>query len=94
MDKETYPENWSTGVITPIFKKGDRTFPKNYRGITLLPIMGKIFTKILRERLLHWAETNDLLNEAQFGFRPNRRTTDPILILTTHDCCKDYHTVR
>ena len=83
MDKESYPENWSTGIITPIFKKGDRTLPKNYRGITLLPTMGKIFTKILRERLLHWAETKDLLNEAQFGFRPNRRTTDAIFILTT-----------
>ena len=47
MDKESYPENWSTGIITPIFKKGDRTLPKNYRGITLLPTMGKIFTKIL-----------------------------------------------
>ena len=45
MDKESYPENCSTGIITPIFKKGDRTLPKNYTGITLLPIMGKIFTK-------------------------------------------------
>ena len=80
MDKEGYPENWSTGIITPIFKKGDRTLPKNYRGITLLPTMGKIFTKVLEERLLHWAETNDLLNEAQFGFRPNRQTTDAIFI--------------
>ena len=32
MDKESYPENCSTGIIIPIFKKGDRTLPKNYRG--------------------------------------------------------------
>ena len=49
----------------------------------MLPIMGKIFTQILRERLLYLPEMNNLLNEAQFGFRPNRRTTDAIFILTT-----------
>ena len=79
MDEETYPENWSTGIITPIFKKGDRTLPKNYRGITLLPTMGKIFTKILRERLLH----GDVFMRFLDSNNPNRQTTDAIFILTT-----------
>ena len=34
MDKESYPENWSTGIIMPIFKKGAKTLPNNYGGIT------------------------------------------------------------
>ena len=43
--------------------------PNNYRGITLLPVMGKIFTSILHERLMFWCESYEILPDAQFGFR-------------------------
>ena len=54
-----------------------------FRGITLLPVMEKLFTAILRDRLLYWAEHNNKLGEAQFGFRQGRRTTDAIFVITT-----------
>ena len=47
--------------------------------LTLLPIMGKLFTGNLANRLLLWADLN--VNEAQFGFRKNRWSTDAIFIL-------------
>ena len=78
LEQESYPEIWSLGSIKPIPKKGDRKCPSNYRGITLLPVMGKIFTTILRNRLLDWAEANSKLCESQFGFRQGRLTTDAI----------------
>jgi hypothetical protein len=37
-----YPEAWSKGVIVPIYKKGDKNIPANYRGITLINVTGKI----------------------------------------------------
>ena len=83
LEQETYPDAWSTGIIKPIHKKGDKKNPNNYRGITLLPVLSKIFTAITRDRLVYWAEVNGKLNEAQFGFREGRRTTDPIIILST-----------
>ena len=52
-----------------ILRKETRKFLRNYRGITVLPIMSKIFTAIIRDRLLYWADLNDKLNESQFGFR-------------------------
>ena len=78
-----YPKCWSLGCIVPIYKKGDESDTANYRGITLLPIIGKIFTTILKRRILQWAETNDKFNGTQFGFRKNRRTMDPIFITNT-----------
>ena len=61
LEQESYPEIWSSGSIKPIPKKGDRKCPSNYRGITLLPVMGKLYTTILRDRLLYWAELNGKL---------------------------------
>ena len=78
-----YPSTWSIGVIKPIHKSGEKQDPSNYRGITLLSVMGKIFTAIIRARLLDWAETTHVINETQFGFRHGRRTTDPIFILNS-----------
>ena len=83
LEQESYPELWSSGSIIPIHKKGDRKIPSNYRGITLLPVMGKLYTSILRDRLEYWAELNDHLCESQFGFRQGRRTTDTIFVITT-----------
>ena len=46
-----YPDEWSSAIIVPIFKKGDKSNPSNYRGISLLNILSKIYTAILNERL-------------------------------------------
>ena len=78
-----FSEAWSLGSIKPIYKKGDKSHPSNYRSITLLNVMGKVFSSILQDRISEWAEANGILNESQFGFRENRRTTDAIFILNT-----------
>ena len=81
MDKKCFPRSWASGVIIPIHKRGDITDPNNYRGITLISCFAKLFTSILNERLKQWAETNDILTDAQFGFKPNCSTVDAIFIL-------------
>ena len=51
-DSGFFPECWTVGIIKPLYKhKGDTTNPENYRPITLLSSMGKVFTVILNRRL-------------------------------------------
>lgn len=76
-----FPEIWSQGIIIPIFKKGDVNSTDNYRGISLMSNLGKIFTGILNSRLLKWSEENCIISDAQFGFKPGYGTTDCIFVL-------------
>ena len=78
-----FPSCWSDGFIVPIYKKGDKNEPSNYRGITLLSTIGKLFTRILNNRLNEWAENYYVYIEAQAGFRKNMATVDNIFILNS-----------
>lgn len=52
-------------------KRGDTNDTTNYRGITLVSnLMAKIFTSVLNNVLLDWASANDVISDAQFGFKP------------------------
>jgi hypothetical protein len=55
------PSEWTIGIICPIFKKGGRSDPKHYRGITLLSCLGKLFTSVSNSRLSEFVETNNIL---------------------------------
>ena len=50
--EEIVPRQWREGLIVNIFKKGDREDPANYRGITLLSVVGNVFCKIFNNRLV------------------------------------------
>ncbi|MEW8546452.1 MAG: reverse transcriptase family protein, partial [Candidatus Thiodiazotropha sp.] len=76
-----FPDSWAEGIIVPVFKKGDDTLVENYRAITLVSCMSKLFTSILNKRLCTWAESYDKLSDAQFGFRKNKSTVDAVFIL-------------
>lgn len=54
-----YPRLWGEGIIVPIFKGGSPGEAGNYRGITLINIVGKIYSQILLNRLNKWAETEE-----------------------------------
>ena len=53
----------------------------NYRGVTLLSCIGKLFTSVLNERLKVYCESNKIINENQAGFRANHSTVDHIFSL-------------
>jgi hypothetical protein len=80
-EKEKVPEDWTKGIIFPIYKDGDKKDTGNYRGITLLSIVGKVYTQVLNERLMTWSEKNKILVEEQGGFRPERGCPDQLFTL-------------
>ena len=80
-DKEYVPNFWREGLIVSLFKKGDREDPGNYRGITLLNVVGKLYSRVINNRLLKHLELNHLLHEGQGGFRLGRSCIDNIFSL-------------
>ena len=76
-----FPSDWSVGEIIPLHKKGSLNNVDNYRGITLLSAFGKLFTRVLDNRLTEWAEEYSIYVEAQAGFRTGMGTTDHIFAL-------------
>jgi hypothetical protein len=77
----TYPDTWCDAIISPLFKKGSRTDVHNYRGISLLCTLGKVFTKILNNRMSAWSEEHGNVEECQAAYRPGRSTTEHIFSL-------------
>ena len=71
------------GVITPIYKRGDPTDPKNFRPITLGSAIDKLYNLVLNDRICKYLEDNNKLHDAQQGFRPGRSAVDNIYMLKT-----------
>uniref|UniRef100_A0A3P9GYB4 Reverse transcriptase domain-containing protein n=1 Tax=Oryzias latipes TaxID=8090 RepID=A0A3P9GYB4_ORYLA len=76
----TVPLDWQTGVVVPLFKKGDLRVCSNYRGITLLSLPGKVYARVLERRVRPIVEPR--IQEQQCGFRPGRGTVDPLYTLS------------
>ena len=80
-ENNIYPDEWTKGVIVPILKKADLSDVNNYRGITIMSVFTKIFSIVLNNRLMKWAESSGTLNDCQYGFREHKETVDCIFIL-------------
>jgi hypothetical protein len=74
------PEQWHTALLMPIYKgKGQLADPSNYRPLSIPDVACRVWGSILNQRLLD--ATKDILPDTMFGFRPGRRTADPLLVL-------------
>ena len=75
MDQGSFPSIFKVGKITPVYKKDNVECIENYRPVSILPIFGKIFEKIIYTRLIKFFMANGILHEDQFGFRKGHSTT-------------------
>ena len=72
------PQDWVDAIMLPLYKgKGSKTNCGDYRGISLLEAVGKVFSKVLSNRLIKWICPN-VIPESQCGFRTGRGTMDMI----------------
>ena len=81
LDTSIYPDMWKVADVTPIFKKEDKQLVKNYRPISLLPICGKIFEKLIFNSLYSYLSSNGLITKNQSGFIPGDSCTNQLLFL-------------
>ena len=78
-NEEQFPKDWKEGHLVKLPKKGDLSNCNNYRGITLLSIPGKVFNRILLDRMKEVVDGQ--LRDQQAGFRKNRSCADQIATL-------------
>ena len=69
-----FPDHLKIAKIIPLYKKSDETLLDNYRPISLLPTISKIFEKAVFKQLYDYFEENKLFYESQFGFRKGHST--------------------
>ena len=73
------PKDWRRAIMFPFHKKGSRSVCKNYRGISLLSVPGKVFGTILNDRMR--SITEGKLMEEQVGFRPGRGCAENVFVI-------------
>ncbi len=74
------PEQWKSSIIVPIFKKGDRSNPLNYRPIALTSSFSRLFESILHNKISDYLFTYSLVSPHQYGFIHNRSSSDQLLV--------------
>ena len=72
-------EVWRCADVTPIYKKGTRENPLNYRPVSMTCILCKVMEKILKNRVMLDLDSNDILIDQQHGFRAGRSTTSNLI---------------
>ena len=77
-----YPDLLKTARVTPIYKTGEKSDPSNYRPISVLSLLNKVYEKILHKRLYKYLTKFKILFDYQFGFREGHSTTQALIGIT------------
>jgi hypothetical protein len=79
-----FPELLKSAKIIPIFKAGERTERSNYRPISILPLLSKVYERCMCDRIVRYLGAFSLVSVDQYGFQKNKSTTDAILQLSEY----------
>ena len=74
MEEGIFPDMLKTASIIPLYKEGEKKEPTNYRPISLLPLFGNIFEKVIEIRLVKFLDKKKIITPHQFGFRKHYST--------------------
>lgn len=90
-----FPDCLKDVEVVPVFKKGDKTVLKNWRAISMCPILSKLIEKVVCDRLMSFLSRNMILCPQQFGFRKKLSTSDALFsfLSTLYERCDLRETV-
>lgn len=83
LEQGIFPDVLKVGVIKPLYKNGDKLKLINYRPITLISNVAKLFEKIIKYRIMKFLHKFNVISNRQFGFREKKSTEDAIAYLTS-----------
>ena len=77
-----FPKKWKKDNVVPVYKKNERNLTNNYRPISLLPVCGKIFEKLIFDNLYSYIFQNNFISDSQSGYRFHDSTVKQLLSIT------------
>ena len=81
-----FPSQWKLAYITPIYKKGPKELCNNYRPVSLLSCVGKVFERCVYKHIFNYLNENALLTPLQSGFIPGDSTVNQLLRIYNDLC--------
>ena len=82
IETSTFPDIWKVARVTPIYKEGEKSDKSNYRPISVLPVLSRIFEKLIYDQLYQYLDGSGFLTSDQSGFRPLHSTATCLLKCT------------
>ncbi len=70
----TFPDQWKSAIVTPLFKAGSTSDPNNYRPISVLPVISKLLERLIHNQMSEYLTSNNLLSPNQYKFRKGYST--------------------
>lgn len=85
LSESCFPSCWKSSSVIPVYKNsGERSDPRNYRPISLLPVISKVFESIINVALVRLLDSSGLFSDFQYGFRASRSTADILTVISEH----------
>ena len=84
LQRAIFPDDWKLAKVTPIFKEGNKADCGNYRPISVISAVAKVFEKLVYQQLSSFLRLNGILVEQQSGFR-HQRSTETALLSSTNE---------
>ena len=88
LDSSIVPSDWQQANVVPIFKKGEKYKPSNYRPVSLTCICCKLLEHVVVRNIMTHLETNQILYDWQHGFRA-KKSTETQLVTLIHELYKN-----
>ena len=83
LKESCFPDCWKVSLVVLVFKNvGERSTAKNYRPVSLLSVVSKVFEKLVNNRIVDHLEECDLFSDFQYGFRSSRSTADLLTVVS------------
>ena len=83
LKESCFPDCWKVSSVVPVFKNvGERSTAKNYRPVSLLSVVSKVFEKLVNNRIVDHLEKCGLFSDFKYGFRSSRSTADLLTVVS------------
>ena len=83
LKESCFPDCWKVSSVVPVFKNvGERSTAKNYRPVSLLSVVSKVFEKLVSNRIVSHLEKCGLSSDFHYGFRSSRSTADLLTVVS------------